>query len=358
MRLRIRRRMGPYPVALEAQERAMIWGGRALVERYGKPGDPSAAIGESWECWDENKILNGSLRGARLADARNRWGRDLTGRADPDRIFPLLTKFIDAATALSVQVHPNDEYAQRVEKQPVGKTESWYVLEAEPEATIVLGWSRATTRGEYLERVREGTLEDVLRRVPVQAGDVFHLPSGTVHAIGAGIVLFEVQQASDLTYRMYDYNRNGPDGKPRELHVEKAADVLDYSAATGGALRSLAYALDGLERTTLVADKNFWFERIALRNDARGIDLEGMPLAVTALDLPLELEAQGDTIRLEPYESAVIPAGLDVVMASALMPGASLLAAAPPASATAIAKRFSRAGIDVGKASSFLAQFP
>ncbi len=350
--------MGPYPLALDPQERALIWGGHALVERYGKIADAGASIGESWECWDENKVLNGSMRGARLRDVRGRWGRDLTGRADPDLTFPLLTKLIDARQPLSVQVHPGDEYARRVEKQPFGKTECWVILEAEPDASIVLGWSRATSREEYLERVREGTLEDVLRRMPVRAGDVFHLPAGTVHAIGAGIVIFEVQQASDLTYRMYDYNRTGPDGKPRDLHVEKAADVLDYSAASGGALEPLTYTLDGLDRTALVCDANFWLERIALRNDAHGIDLEGMPLAITALDLPLELEAQGEAIRLEPYESAVVPAGLDVVMASALMPGASLFAAAPPANANAVAKRFARAGVDVGRSTSFIAQFP
>ncbi len=347
-----------YPLALEAFERPLIWGGDALAQRYGKPGTVGAAIGESWECWDANRVKTGDLKGASVAELRARFGPRLMGGAPPERIFPLLTKFIDARQALSVQVHPDDAYASRIEHQPSGKTECWYVLEAQPDASIVLGWNRATSRGEYLERVRDGSLGELLRNVPVRAGDVFHLPAGTVHAIGAGIVLFEVQQASDLTYRIFDYNRPGPGGKPRELHVDKAADVLDYREARGGAIESLAYEVAGLERTALVADPNFWFERIALGDRPVGLDLEGMPLTVTALARPVEVEARGTTLRLEPYETALLPAELDVVMLRGLAPGATLLAAAPPAGHDAVAKRFARAGTDFNASTAFLAQFP
>ena len=135
----------------------------------------------------------------------------------------MLTKIIDARKPLSVQVHPDDAYAQRVEHQPNGKTECWYVLACEPGAELVLGWTRDTTRDEYERRVADGTLAEILRRVPVAPGDAFYLPAGTLHAIGAGIQLFETQQASDLTYRIFDWNRVGNDGKPRQLHVDKAA---------------------------------------------------------------------------------------------------------------------------------------
>ena len=154
----------------------------------------------------------------------------------------MLTKIIDARAALSVQVHPDDAYAQRVEHQPNGKTECWYVLACDAGAELVLGWTRDTSREEYERRVADGTLGDLLRRVPVQPGDVFYLPAGTLHAIGAGIQLFETQQTSDLTYRIFDWNRVGADGKPRELHVAKAADVLDYRASSRGAVRTLSYA--------------------------------------------------------------------------------------------------------------------
>ena len=193
----------------------MIWGGHALVERYGKPGDPNAKIGESWECWDDNSVANGMFAGRTIAQLRIELGSSLLGTLDPKRSFPILTKFIDARHALSVQVHPDDAYAQRVEGEPNGKTECWYVLEAESDAKIVLGWNRNTSRGEFLERLKEGSLGEMLRHVPVRAGDVFYLPAGTLHAIGGGIVIYETQQASDLTYRIFDWNREPSSGHCR-----------------------------------------------------------------------------------------------------------------------------------------------
>ena len=349
-----------YPLLLEPLERTAIWGGHALVERYGKHAEASAKIGESWECWDENRTTTGAYAGKTLADLRGELGHDLTGRTDPKHIFPLLTKLIDAREALSVQVHPGDEYAARVEHQRTGKTESWYILEAHEGASIVLGWNRDTSRGEYLERVKDGSLDELLRRVPAKAGDVFYLPAGTLHAIGRGIILFETQQASDLTYRIFDYNRKGPDGKPRELHVEKAADVLNYQECTAGSLAPLSYHLDGLPRTTLVADRNFIVERITLDSERRGIDLDGAPLVVLALGSPLELETRGKTLRLEPFQTAVVPAALDIVMARSLgenNEGAAILTAAPPADQYAIERRFSRAGVAAAESTKFLAQF-
>jgi mannose-6-phosphate isomerase len=351
-----------YPLAIEPDEREAIWGGTSLVARYGKHAAPAAKIGESWECYDGNTVRNGSYAGTTIGELRARLGADLMGGADPAAPFPLLTKLIDARAALSVQVHPDDAYARRVEGAPNGKTECWCVLEADPGAEIVLGWNRATTREEYLERVREASLDDVLRRVPARPGDAFYLPAGTLHAIGAGIVLFETQQTSDLTYRIYDYDRRGADGKPRELHVDKAADVLDYRQSHAGALHPLSYELDGLRRTTLVADRNFIVERIALPAERRGIDLDGMPLVVQALGDSVELEARGQTLYLEPYQSAVVPAALDVVMVRAAgadgsAAGASMLVAAPPRDSSALERRFGRAGVSQTAAADFLVQF-
>ncbi|MBD5604557.1 MAG: class I mannose-6-phosphate isomerase [Candidatus Eremiobacteraeota bacterium] len=347
-----------YPFALEPKERELIWGGTALVSRYGKHADPAARIGESWECYDGNAVRNGPLAGATLADLRTRLGAHLMGGADPLAEFPLLTKFIDARAALSVQVHPGDAYARRVEHQPNGKTECWVVLEAEPGAEIVLGWNRATNRAEYLERVREGSLDDVLRRVPARAGDAFYLPAGTLHAIGAGIVLFETQQTSDLTYRIYDYGRTDAAGKTRELHVDKAADVLAYERSDAAALRALPYELDGLRRSVLVADANFVVERIEVNERRAGLDLDGMPLVVQALGDPVELEARGESVRLAPYETAVVPAALDVVMVRAANGGSgSMLVAAPPRDAYALERRLGRAGVAETASTAFFAQF-
>jgi mannose-6-phosphate isomerase len=348
-----------YPLVLEPNLRTLIWGGHALVDRYNKPGDASANVGESWECFDTNAVANGSLRGKTIAELRGLYRTLLTGKSDPDVVFPLLTKLIDARAALSVQVHPSDAYARSHEHQPFGKTECWHILEADEGATIVLGWNRDTSRAEYLARVQDGTLDALLRRVPAKAGDTFYLPAGTMHAIGAGIVLFEVQQASDLTYRIFDYNRKDPNGRARELHVEKAADVLDYRQSHAHALRGLRYQLDGLMRTTLVADPHFIVERVELEENAHGLDLEGQPLVVLALGGPVELEVRGEAVRLEPYASALIPAAMDVLMVRAFDPArpAALLTAAPPRDAYEIERRFNRAAVDVRDSTAFLAQF-
>ena len=353
-----------YPLALEPFEKEVIWGGHALVERYGKHAPRAdAKIGESWECAEASVVRNGAYAGATVADVRAKLGSALTGRADPASAFPLLTKLIDARDALSVQVHPDDAYARRVEHQPNGKTEAWVVLEADPGAEIVLGWNRATSRGEYLERVKDGSLDSLLRRVTVKPGDAFNLPAGTLHAIGAGIVLFETQQTSDLTYRIYDYDRKGPDGKLRELHVDKAADVLDYAQSHAAALAPLAYELAGQRRATLVANANFVIERVELASERHGIDLDGMPLVVQALAVPLELESRGEFLRLEPYQSAIVPAACDVVMVRGFAadndgdPEGAFLTAAPPADREALERRFGRAGVPFAQSSDFLAQF-
>jgi mannose-6-phosphate isomerase len=298
-----------YPYKLEPQEKPAIWGGGALVERYGKHGDSNAALGESWECWDENKVENGTLTGATLAQLRAELGAELMGPIDRDRIFPVLTKIIDARQALSVQVHPDDAYAQRVERQHNGKTECWYILAAEPGAELVLGWTRDTDRAEYERRVADGSLGEILRRVPVRPGQTFYLPAGTLHAIGAGIQLFETQQASDLTYRIFDWNRLGTDGKPRELHVAKAGDVLDFTATTRGAVATLTFARGALERTLLVADANFGLERVRASGSGE-LDTDGLPLTLTALATPLELTVGDAHVALAPYETVVVPAAV------------------------------------------------
>ena len=256
-----------YPFAIEPKETPAIWGGDALVKRFGKKADPNAKIGESWECWDENRVLNGPLAGKTIADLRAQLGATLLGDLDPQQLFPILTKIIDARDALSVQVHPDDAYAQRVEHQHNGKTECWYILSANEGAELVYGWKQDTTREEYERRVADGTLGDILRRVPVKAGETYYLPAGTLHAIGAGIILFETQQASDLTYRIFDWNRVGADGKPRELNVTKAADVLDYHQGARGAAETIAYHYEGLDRTALVASSRF--HRRTRRRDGR-----------------------------------------------------------------------------------------
>ena len=195
-----------------------------------------------------------------------------------------------------------------MEHQPVGKTECWYVLAAQPGAELVLGWTHDTDRAEYERRVADGTLGEILRRVPVKPGQAFYLPAGTLHAIGAGIQLFETQQASDLTYRIFDWNRLGADGKPRELHVAKAADVLDFRATMPGAVTQLAFADGGLERTVAIADRRFAVERVRITQARASMMTDGRPVAIMAMAAPLSIETGVAETELRAWETALVPA--------------------------------------------------
>jgi mannose-6-phosphate isomerase len=346
-----------YPYVIEPKETTAIWGGDALVTRYGKAGDPKAKLGESWECWDANHITNGELAGSTIADLRSKLGSSLLGDLDPKRIFPILTKIIDARDRLSVQVHPDDAYARRVEGQQNGKTECWYILSAGSGAELVLGWERDTSKEEYERRVADGSLGEVLHRVPVHPGDAFYLPSGTVHAIGAGIVLFETQQASDLTYRIFDWNRTGPDGKSRELHVQKAADVLDYHKATRGAVEPLRYRYEGLDRTALIADPRFLVERVEAVDEPASLATKQRPLIIMALDSPLQVDAH-EQVTLAPYQTALVPAGVDWCIVSAAEGlRAPLMFVTPPESTEDVRAQFLAAGVEQVRIEQFMEQF-
>jgi mannose-6-phosphate isomerase len=346
-----------YPYLIEPKESPAIWGGDALVRRYGKPGDPAQALGESWECWDANRVANGPLAERSIAELRESLGARLCGPIDAHAMFPVLTKIIDAHRALSVQVHPDDAYAQRVEHQPNGKTECWYILACEPGARLVLGWTRDTSRAEYERRVADGTLGEILRHVPVAPGDAFYLPAGTLHAIGAGIQLFETQQASDLTYRIFDWNRVGDDGKPRQLHVEKAADVLDYRATFPGAVIQVSFATDGLERTLLIADRRFAVERVAV-GTATPLPLDGRPVTLTAGAAPLRVQAHDVSVHLAPWQSVLLPAACaEATLAPAPGETAWALVVRPQPDLEALRAAVAADGVPHATQEQFFAQF-
>jgi mannose-6-phosphate isomerase len=224
-----------YPIRLEASLHETIWGGRRL-ERDGWKCLPSGniAIGEAWETEISTVVQNGPYTGKTLGELVELLGPALLGEEAVTifgRRFPLLAKFIDANAQLSVQVHPDDAYAAAHEEGKLGKTEFWYVLAAEPDATVIYGFKRPTTRAEVQRAIQEVTLETLLHEEQVVAGDVIFVPAGTVHAIGSGVMLYELQEYSDLTYRMYDYGRLTAAGTPRPLHVERSLDVSCYEPA-------------------------------------------------------------------------------------------------------------------------------
>lgn len=205
-----------------------LWGGNKLRQKYGITSDLQP-LAEAWmlSCHPDGPsvVATGSLAGKTLPEYIKAAGKEVLGE-NCERLedFPILAKFIDAKGDLSIQVHPSNAYAQEHEHQ-YGKTEMWYVLDAEPGATLYYGFSHAVTREEFARRIEENTLTEILNAVPVEKGNLFYIPSGTLHAIRKGIVVAEIQQNSNVTYRIYDYGRKGADGKPRQLHIPQALDV-------------------------------------------------------------------------------------------------------------------------------------
>ena len=222
-----------YPLLFEPNLHSVVWGGNQLRPYKGlEPSDEP--IGESWEVSavpsSTSIISNGAYKGKDLISVINEQSEAILGKTVNEKYdgkLPLLVKFIDAKRDLSIQVHPNDEMAMR-EHGKMGKTEMWYVIKADEGAHLYAGFKEEITPQEYQQRIADGSITEVLADHQVKTGDVFYLPAGRVHAICGGILLAEVQQSSDVTYRIYDYNRPGMDGKPRELHTELAAKALDY----------------------------------------------------------------------------------------------------------------------------------
>lgn len=221
-----------YPMLFEPNLHSVVWGGNRLTEWKGL--GCVGNIGESWEVsavpGNESVVENGTFAGYKLTQVIEMMPGEVLGNAvakEYDNKLPLLVKFIDAQGDLSIQVHPDDRMAGR-EHGKFGKTEMWYVLDAEPGACLYSGFKEELTAEQYKQLVEEGKICDALARHEVHAGDVFYIPAGRVHAICHGIMLAEVQQSSDVTYRIFDYNRAGLDGKPRELHTDLAAQALDF----------------------------------------------------------------------------------------------------------------------------------
>ncbi len=209
-----------YPLLLGPVIKDYLWGGVRLKQEFGFKTDLSKAA-EGWMLSihkdGTNTVLNGEFKGKHLNEVLDAFG-------EKSQDFPILIKLIDAKDNLSVQVHPSDDFALKHEGEP-GKTEMWYVVDCEPGAELVFGFNQDITRAEFKERIEQNTLTDVLNYVQVQKGDVFFIKSGTLHAIGGGILIAEIQQNSNTTYRVSDYGRLGLDGKPRELHIDKALEV-------------------------------------------------------------------------------------------------------------------------------------
>lgn len=292
-----------YPMKLQPALHVKVWGGRELEARLNKALPARESIGESWELHDTVTVLNGSLRGKSLGELTREYGaRLLGGSSDPADGFPLLAKFIDANDWLSVQVHPDDEQAQALEDEPRGKTEAWVVLQADAAAKLVVGVRPGIGRAELKAAIRTNRLESLLEYASVKAGDVLYMPANTIHALGPGILIYEIQQSSDITYRLYDWGRLGLDGQPRELHIEKGVQVSKLDA-----LPQVKQPADGI----LVDGDYFRAWRHKLDSETLHLRTDGRFQALTCIEGNVHALAEGNkTITLALGETGLIPACL------------------------------------------------
>ncbi|HEY9508798.1 MAG TPA: type I phosphomannose isomerase catalytic subunit [Verrucomicrobiae bacterium] len=290
-----------------------VWGGRNLETLYHKQLPGSGPIGESWEVSDRpgdaSVIANGPLAGKNLRWLMENHERELLGDAKSQNgLFPLLVKILDAQEKLSLQVHPPASKAAELGGDP--KTEMWYIVQAAPGAELYVGLKRGVTREEFERRIQDGTVAECFHRVPVKAGDTMFLPSGRVHAIGAGLVIFEIQQNSDTTYRVFDWNRVGTDGKPRDLHVPQSLASIDFEdvepALTGGdftaagrfKIRPLAkHPLFSVDAFRALSKETISFKQPRLK-------------IVGVLENSVTISGAGVSVELHPGEFGLIPASV------------------------------------------------
>ena len=309
------------PLRTERKLVEPIWGGARLAAWLNLPEPRPARLGETWQGFDANVVAEGPFAGRTLAELAAEHGAALVGRYTIEQYgadFPLLAKFIDADDRLSIQVHPDDAYAHSREAHTGfhGKTEAWYILDAAPAATVTYGLSRPSSREEFAAAVAAGTVEQLMGQLPVAPGDVVFVPAGTLHAINAGIVLFEIQQKSDLTYRVYDYGRrDAKTGQPRELHLAKALDVSSFAPAPGGKVAPLTLTPG---RDLLVACDYFALERWHGAVPRRWQTDPGSFEILTLIEGAGKLGWSGQTMALAQGDSVVLPASLgDWVLAPA-----------------------------------------
>ena len=306
-----------YPFLFKPNLHRIVWGGRKLCKWKGiDTEEKQQPIGESWEVSavpsSPSTINNGIYKDRLLTEVVSERPEEILGEAVAKKYgnkLPLLVKFIDAERDLSIQVHPDDEMALR-EHGKFGKTEMWYVIDAKPGAFLYAGFNRHLTEQEYKEKVANGSITDVLARHEVRRGDVFYLPAGRVHAICGGILLAEVQQSSDVTYRIFDYNRPGMDGKPRELHTELAAKALDfnvydeYRTIYSNIEAQANHCIDSQFFNVRVVDIDAPFHRNLIKYDSFIITM------CIENNCRIKVRSTGDEVILQEGWSCLIPAAI------------------------------------------------
>jgi mannose-6-phosphate isomerase len=335
------------PARLEPVFSPRPWGVRSLAPLFPEMSNLAEPVGEAWMTGNECRFANGPFAGRKLGEAWAAMLPEWTGtRMDRAAGFPLLVKFIFPAEKLSVQVHPDDEYAARHERAAGGrgKTEMWYALRAEPGAEVLLGMKPEVTLEQFRRAIADGTAEHCLERVPLRAGEAVFVSAGSAHTIGPGFVLCEVQQQSDLTYRVYDYNRRDAQGRARELHIDKALEVTRFGKQTCGRLEPVRVERRGVCESHFVACKYFATERWDFSAPAR---VAGSP---EHFDLLVVLEGSG-AIRWDSKSTEYAPAQVWLIPAALgeyeLAPAArtSLLRTYVPGDSTELKRSLAARGV-------------
>jgi mannose-6-phosphate isomerase len=301
------------PARLEPAFSPRPWGVRWLAPFFPEMSNLAEPVGEAWMTGNECRFANGPFAGEKLGEAWPAMPPEWTGmRIDRASAFPLLVKFIFTAEKLSVQVHPDDEYAARHEAASGGrgKTEMWYAVRAEPGAEVLLGMKADVTLDQFKRAIADGTAEHCLERVPLRAGEAVFVSAGSAHTIGPGFVLCEVQQQSDLTYRVYDYNRRDAQGRARELHVEKALDVMRFGAQTCGRLEPVRVERDGVSESYFVACPYFATERWDFAAPARAASSPERFEVLIVLEGKGSIRRTGGSAKYGPAHVWLIPAAL------------------------------------------------
>ena len=303
-----------YPFVFEPIFKDRIWGGRELERLYAKKIPANQLTGESWEISDRpgdaSVITNGPLAGKDLRWLMANHAAEILGSAKPAAAgrFPLLCKILDAREKLSLQVHPPAAKAAELKGEP--KTEMWYVADAAPDASLYVGLQRGVTRADFERKIADGTVADCFHRIPVKAGDTMFLPSGRVHAIGDGLVIFEIQQNSDTTYRVFDWNRVGLDGQPRELHIAQSLTSIDFNDFEPK-LVATKFAGDEIKTRPLVNDPLFNVEAWKLNSGADGL-LKPKKLQIVAVTGgQIEIKSGSTIVNLSAGQFSLIPASLE-----------------------------------------------
>jgi mannose-6-phosphate isomerase len=306
-----------YPLRFQPILRRYLWGGRRFESSLGRTLPPGDDWAESWEISDhgadQSIVEFGPLAGTTLRELVIMHGRELLGRHSPQPCFPLLLKFLDACKTLSVQVHPDDARAAQLDPPDAGKTEAWLVVEALPGSKIYAGLKPGVDRDRLAAAIREGTCEQCLNVFEPSPGDCVFISAGTVHAIGAGLLVAEIQQSSDTTYRLFDWNRVGPDGRPRTLHVEQGLAAVDF--ARGPVMPQRSRATDRPQVSRLVECDKFVWDRFDF-DSPMPVGGDDRCHILTVLQGVVQIAGDPAESVLPRGETALLPASLGKVTLS------------------------------------------